>query len=339
MQFETPLVSVLMPVYNTELYVVEATRSILNQTYTNLELIVVDDGCTDSSINKILSLRDSRIKIFRNQENQGLAASLNMAIENSSGEYLARMDGDDISMPYRLEHQIERLNHDRSISVLGTGMRYFNFSTYKNYFPDSHELCKAKLLFNVCFGHPTVVFRRKIFDNPANHYNPELKQYSEDYDLYVRLVDQCRFANLKELSVKYRTFEPAIKSKAENLRKTNSQIVRSRLLAQIGISFSQEQLEIHRKACDTTVAINSSDLNYILEWFCHLYENNLKTHYFENKALQFTLAEQAFLLLYQNPGLQMNLARLQRYPFFKHYRIPIRLRVKNQLKRMLHLIN
>ena len=104
----TPLVSVVLPVYNAEEYISEALKSILNQTYDNLEVVVVNDGSTDHSLHVIRSLADKRVKII-SRENRGLVASLNEGIDAASGDYIARMDADDISHPERISKQIRLL--------------------------------------------------------------------------------------------------------------------------------------------------------------------------------------------------------------------------------------
>ena len=329
-----PLVSVLMPVYNCENYITEAVNSILNQTYRNLELIIVDDGCTDATMQKVLSANDPRVKVFTNEKNLGLAASLNIAIEHASGPYLARMDADDISMPERIARQVDRLQRDQQISILGTGLQYFNFSTYKNYFPEDHEACKAKLLFNVCLGHPSVVYRREIFDHAENFYNPELRQYSEDYELQVRLIDRYRMANLQEMYVKYRTFQPLVKSDAEHRRRTNSRAVRSTMLRNMGIDPSAQQLEFHQLGCALASDIDRQTFDNIIKWFNLIDEKNSETAYFDAKALKRALAEQAFFLLYANPRLA-SLKDLKKYSFFTDYKISPYLYVKSKAKEII----
>lgn len=115
------LVSVIIPVYNVEKFVFEAITSIQNQTYKNLEIIIVDDGSTDNTFNvvKVLAEGDSRIKLFRNNKNRKIVKTLNKAYQNSTGSYIARMDGDDISEPDRIEKKVEFLKNNPTISLVG----------------------------------------------------------------------------------------------------------------------------------------------------------------------------------------------------------------------------
>lgn len=116
------LVSVVMPVFNAEKYLFEALSSIVNQSYQNLEIIVVDDASTDSSVSIVESFSDTRIKLFKNESNLKIVKTLNFALTKVNGEYIARMDADDISHPERIRKQVEFLEKNRGIDILGTNI-------------------------------------------------------------------------------------------------------------------------------------------------------------------------------------------------------------------------
>ena len=118
------LVSIGMTVYNTSEYIEDAIKSILKQTYTNWELIVINDGSTDDTLDKIKKIKDNRIKIFSDSQNKGIAKRLNECIEASSGDYFARMDGDDIMVPYRLEQQVKYLEEHKDVYCRFSGSHY-----------------------------------------------------------------------------------------------------------------------------------------------------------------------------------------------------------------------
>ena len=117
---KTHLVSVVMPVYNLENYIASSIRSILRQTYSNIELIIVDDCSTDNSYEIAQTFKDERIRLFRNSENRGVVYSRNFAISKAKGEYIALNDGDDISHPRRIEYQVSYMEQHPDIGVLGT---------------------------------------------------------------------------------------------------------------------------------------------------------------------------------------------------------------------------
>ena len=333
-----PLISVLMPVYNAASYVEEACRSILAQAYTNLELIIVDDASTDDSICQVEQIKDSRIRILKNEYNMGLAASLNKSIRQASGQYLARMDADDICLPDRMMIQLQAMEKNPHISLLGTGLQYFNASKYKNFFPEGHAMCKAKLLFNVCFGHSSLMFRRAVFENDSNLYNSSLRQYSEDYDLYSRLVDQFQFGNLKNLLVRYRTFNKSVKDEAESKRKANSRMVRNRLLLAMGIPENKLNMAVHAKASDLLRLESKSEYLEIGEWFEFLADSNKRTNYFDQSSLDVQLASQLFEIAYHNPHLRLRLSQLEDYSFFNKQDVSLRLKAKFLIKKGIALL-
>lgn len=194
-------ISVIMSVHNGLPYLRDAVKSILNQTYTNLEFIIVDDGSTDDSWRYLTSLKDQRIRLIRNKKNLGLAASLNKAIKVAQGEYIARMDADDISLPTRLEEQINFLKNNPSIDLCGTFAKLIdekNKTVGKLKYPTSPvEIRRVLILFNPII-HPTFMVRSEFYKKLGGYR----EQYdgAEDYDLLMRGSKSFNYTNLpKEL--------------------------------------------------------------------------------------------------------------------------------------------
>jgi glycosyltransferase involved in cell wall biosynthesis len=299
-----PLVSILMPVYNAAAYIATSLSSILTQDYTEIEVIIVDDGSTDQSIDIVQSFFDSRIIIVKKPENLGLAASLNKAIGVSSGIFLARMDADDISHPSRISRQVNFMLKNPDVDVLGTSMQYFGESRFLNHFPETHEACRSYLMFNVCFGHPTVMFRRYVFDWQENFYNPDLQQYSEEYDLWCRLVNKYRFHNLGEVLLFYRTYPHALKSDAEHKRKKNSSEIRKKYLtSQLG-DINDMDWSVHSRATFLTEFNSIQDIRMIDLWFKRLLELNVRVNVFNQGILNAQLAELFFEVCYAITGFR-----------------------------------
>jgi glycosyltransferase involved in cell wall biosynthesis len=226
-----PLISVLLPVYNAEKYLNEAINSILFQTFTNFELIIINDGSSDRSEEIIFSFSDDRINYIKNETNLGLIETLNKGISLSKGKYLARMDNDDISMPERLEKQVAFMESNPEVGVLGTS--FYNINKFgeiesKTIFPVSHSLLCWSLCFFSPIAHPTVMFRRDVVIN-ANGYNLEML-HCEDYDLWHRLSNKTRLANLPELLFKLRKHE------------TNSSLIFSEIQLKNSIVISQKMI-------------------------------------------------------------------------------------------------
>lgn len=198
---ELPLVSVVMPVHNAGKYLREAMHSILTQTYTNLEFIIINDGSSDNSIDTISSFSDPRIILFSFPQKQGLSNALNKGFELSKGEYLARMDADDISLPHRLEKQIAYMQANPEVGILGT--QIIAIGNKARWLPVTHKDITWHLL-NACpFLHPSVVFRKSTVLEHQLLYNPEYYG-AEDLELWVRASHVTQLANLKKGYVKYR---------------------------------------------------------------------------------------------------------------------------------------
>ncbi|MDX2173404.1 MAG: glycosyltransferase [Bacteroidota bacterium] len=205
-----PLISIILPVYNAQDYIKESIDSILNQTYKNFEFIIINDGSTDKSEEIILSFNDSRIKYF-SQKNIGLAGTLNVGLNFATGIYIARQDQDDISHKDRLEKQIDYLEKNPSILLLGTRAKIFSNSQqdlrFHNHATHPAEL-KFDLLFDNPFVHSSVMFKKEII-NEIGNYNTD-KSFFEDYELWSRFSAKGSVANLKNVLVDYRHHEQGL---------------------------------------------------------------------------------------------------------------------------------
>jgi len=196
----TPSLSVLFCVYNGENYLNEAVRSILTQTFSDFEMVVVDDGSTDATSTILDSFVDSRIVRLRNATNRGLVASLNVAIAHSHGKYLVRMDADDFSLPDRFQHQFDYMELHPEVGVLGCWMEQIDEeSGYREILkaPSEHHLIRWKMLFETVVFHATVMMRRDLVISEGGYDEHFL--HIEDTELWSRLILVTRFANLEEV--------------------------------------------------------------------------------------------------------------------------------------------
>ncbi len=200
-----PLVTVLMPVYNGGEYLSQAIDSILNQSYKNIEFLIINDGSTDNSLETINAYKDNRIRLINNEGNKGLVYSLNMGIQEAKGEYIARMDADDISLSERLQKQIEFLKSYPEIGICGTSIKVFGEGRGEVVFtyPKTHEECRVRLLSNTCFAHPTVVFRKSEIERNGIKYKAEFFP-AEDFELWAVNTEGVKYANLQEALYEYR---------------------------------------------------------------------------------------------------------------------------------------
>jgi glycosyltransferase involved in cell wall biosynthesis len=199
-------VSILLPVFNSEKTIERAVNSILAQTLENFELIIIDDASTDqtSQILSTYNQLDRRVIIKKNEQNLGLARTLNKAISMSRGIYIARMDADDWAFPERLEKQVAFLDVHPEVDILGTGV--FRVSQQgellkKDLRPTTHERLIKTIYKTTPFYHPSVMIRRRVFSE-IGIYDPTW-QRCEDVDLWQRTYKFCRFHNLDEALLKY----------------------------------------------------------------------------------------------------------------------------------------
>lgn len=286
------LISVVMSVYNSEKYLVEAIESILNQTYTNFEFIIVNDGSTDSSLDIIQEYmeKDERIVLI-SRENKGLPYSLNEGIEKAKGKYIARMDADDISLPTRFEKQIEFMQENQDIGVCGTWAEVFGDNRKNRLLkhPINHDELKVRLLFSVCFAHPTVMIRKSVLDKYNLKYNLEYIN-AQDYELWSRISNFTNMANIPKVLLKYRVTENSITSIANNQKKELRYKLLSdvfkKVLESINIKNSEEENRLH-----FTIGLNERilkkeiDLNLLGIYISKIIQSNKKTNTFNEDYL------------------------------------------------------
>lgn len=206
-----PLVSVIIPCYNAEKYVEEAVRSIMTQTYKNIEILVTEDCSTDNTLKilKNLEKEDSRIKVIQNKKNLKIVKSLNNMINIAQGKYIARMDADDISLPERIEKQVRFMEENPEYGVCGTNAWHIDERGYtigKSNLPITYEDNKFYLVYYSTLYHPTIMLRSDIYKK--NFYS-DVFLYAEDYELWCRLVfkENIKVINLVERLFKYRIFQ------------------------------------------------------------------------------------------------------------------------------------
>ncbi len=196
----TSIISIIMPVYNSSLFIREAIDSILQQTFINFELIVVDDESTDDSVSIVNSYNDKRIRLLLNEHD--FIGSLNLGIHNARGKYIARMDADDVMLPDRLQKQVDYMERHPEIAVCGSWAKVFGAGEGMiRTITDHEEIVSSMLLYNPMV-HPSVIIRKSVFEN--NLYQTGYP-CAEDYKLWTELASkEFRFVNIPEVLLKYR---------------------------------------------------------------------------------------------------------------------------------------
>lgn len=231
---KTPIVTVLMPVHNGEKYLRESIESILNQTFSDFIFLIIDDGSTDKSAYIIKSYNDKRIKLLINEKNIGISKTLNIGIDNAHTKYIARMDQDDISLPNRIEEQINFMEAHPEIGICGTWMTAFNDKKQEvlKKRPVKNNDIKAMLLFHNPIAHPTVMMRRDVLYKNNLRYDP-LYDGLEDYDLWERMSVVTKMENMPKPLLLYR-LHPTQLSRTSPARTEKLGNIQGRQYARIG---------------------------------------------------------------------------------------------------------
>ncbi len=205
---QAPRISLLLPVYNSAAYLETALQSLLTQTFTDFEIIAINDASTDASAAILAACTDSRLRVLHNSQNLGVAQSLNRGLQESRAPYIARMDADDIAHPDRLRQQVDYLDRHPEVVLLGTAFYVFATGSRRPYALASLETDDALIRWYCCwynrFAHPSVMFRRSaVMTLPQPGYDPAVR-VAQDYDLWTRLLATGQGANLAHPLLSYR---------------------------------------------------------------------------------------------------------------------------------------
>ncbi|NDW10853.1 glycosyltransferase family A protein [Dysgonomonas sp. 520] len=287
-----PKVSVLIPVYNAEKYLREAIDSILEQSFSDFELIIVNDFSTDGSEDIILSYDDKRIRYYKNEENIGILKTRRRLIESSTGKYIAYLDNDDLALPERLYTQVHFLDNNPDYALCGTWGTLIDANG--NYLKKmnltvKYEEIKCALLFANCFIQSSMMFRQEILvDNPYDINFPLAK----DYNLWSLLALRYKVCNIPAHLIKYRWHQSNESKKKEDLMTSLTKKVYKRQLLGLGIDATEEELEIHNKIASNRNPEKMSDKEYFCQlrtWMKKLAEANKKTETYNKDMFLATI--------------------------------------------------
>ena len=308
-----PRVSVVMPVYNGERYLDEAVESILNQTFHDFEFIIVDDGSLDSTPRLLASYeaRDPRVVIHRFAHNKGLPSTLNFGIHQARGEYIARMDADDVSLPEKLEEQVGFMDMHPEVGICSTGAELIGEKRSKKWQHHiSHDAIHARMLFVNAIAHPTVMLRASTLQKHALEYDPNVR-YAQDYELWSRAITKTRFANLAHILLKYRIHPARISARhsVQQLQMYNR--IYRQLFAPFEIEFNDAELELHHKIriieFDADFSPNMIFLQQVRLWLEKLLRANRKVKLIAPDTLEAELASRWTSVCYHYQGKSLSI--------------------------------
>lgn len=304
------LVSVIVPCFNSEKWIEKAICSVLEQTWRNLEVLVYDDGSTDKSLTILESLaaEDKRLKILGDGKNHGIVYALNYLLELANGEYIARMDSDDICVNYRIEKQITFLQKNK-YDGCGSWFTEIGLGPSKVVcWADTESALKAAMLFQNTILHPTFMAHRKVFERFKYR---ESYQLAEDYDLFVRVAQEFHLANIPESLLYYRRHLGQATQSKRKLMEFVTRRIRVETLDLNNIEASEDERYIHNLIRAPQSIYNMDDFEKIEFWLLKLIENFQEQDAKEVVASQWTRTAIRAAPL----GIKM---------FFKYRRSPIR---------------
>jgi glycosyltransferase involved in cell wall biosynthesis len=272
-----PKVTVLMSVYNGEKYLKEAIDSIINQTFSDFEFLIIDDGSTDSSVDIIKSYNDHPINLIKNGKNIGISKSLNKGLHFARGKYIAIKDADDITIPYQFEIQVDFMEKNLDVGVCSAWLKTFgeNRRVWKN--PLKHEEIITKMFFSSPIWHPCVMIRKEVLDKSNVGYD-ESFHVSQDYKLWVDLSNYAKFANIPKILLLYRRHRFQI-SKLSN----NSKLIRNIILEKfLGRPLTNSEKNCHETLFSSEFIHDEHIIKEIEAWVNYLKKiNTIKKTYVE----------------------------------------------------------
>jgi glycosyltransferase involved in cell wall biosynthesis len=273
-QKNAPTVSVVMPIYNSQEHLFETLISVFLQDFADFELLaMVEYGTNDDSVKILNDFQDGRLRIIENSRPLGLSRSLNVGIEQARGEYIARMDADDIAYPERLGRQVQFLSKNRDVGICGTYAQLFGDERWVFAPAIEHEAIRAELLLGCTFVHPTVMFRRESIMRHGLEYDEALSA-TEDYDLWERAARATRLANLPEILLGYRKHGGAATHRHQQEGRRVYREVMMRQIRRLGFEPSPSEIELHFTLFNSGYDPLKTPLADVEIWFSRLIAQN-----------------------------------------------------------------
>ena len=285
-----PLISVVMSCYNSQSTIKDAVDSILSQTVEDFELIIIDDASTDDTLKILREYEDERIILVCNDTNRGLGYNLNYGVKIAKGDYIARMDSDDISLPYRFECQVKYLREHPDVICLGSRAKKIGkLSMFNRLFRStilqvqSYDDIKIQMLNGTPMLHPSVMFNGILLRESGLNYDPAFKR-AQDYELWSRMVFDYKMENLKDILLLYRYSSTQASNQYRKEQIVNSEVMYRRVLHKLlGREVSDEELNMHI-LFSTKLNCDKDELEKVSKWVEILHEATISSLIFSEKS-------------------------------------------------------
>lgn len=302
-----------MPVYNAESYLGEAIRSILDQTFDNLELIVIDDGSTDNSLAEIQSVKDERIRLYKNEWNQGIVYSRNKGLSLAKGDYIGMFDADDVAYPEKFEDQINFLEKNKDFGMVGSWVKFVNEKGKR--LPGgwklkaSPEMIPAIMLFKNYFLQSAVLYRQECISKFSFREGFEI---GEDFLIWLDILAGYKAWNLQKYLVNYRIHEENITNQKIEEKLKNEKAIFRMQLHNLGIDPTDREMGLHLLIRSGSPINEISTLKAIEKWLLKIITRNEDLEIYNNKMLIKVIFNRWVKVCYKASGLRVKML----YHFF-----------------------
>ncbi|MCB0794379.1 MAG: glycosyltransferase family 2 protein, partial [Flavobacteriales bacterium] len=282
-------VSVIVPLFNKGEFIEATLASMLPQVQENMELIVVDDASSDDGVQRVLAIDHPRIRVVRHEHNKGPAAAANTGMNEAQGEYLVRLDADDLAVPDRVAKQVAFMDAHPEVGASGGALQLFGTQDAVWRFPADDEACKAGLLFQVPLSQGASILRRSVLEEHGLRYDDHWPRIGEDWLFWTRMAPHTRFANLQDVLIQYRRGDQNIshgRDKAADYR-----VVLEQVLGLLEVPYTEEELDAHLiglKVFRDKVA--SKDIKALRAWYDALLRWNAEHGRFDQDAFKERVA-------------------------------------------------
>jgi glycosyltransferase involved in cell wall biosynthesis len=310
-----PAITVLMPVHNGALFLRESAASILQQTCADFEFLIINDGSTDATPDILagLAAADARVRLAGGTERLGFSGALNRGLELARGEFIARMDADDIALPDRLQVQLDFLRAHTEVGLCGGRVVTFGLRAGSFHRPPltaGETLCYA--LFDNPFAHPTVLFRRELFVRHGLQFDPAFCP-TDDYELWTRCLRLFPCVNLDRVVLRYRIHGASMSEADWGEMDRHAARIATRELSALGLPADDEASRFHRSLGRGRCfpIHHTAELDRAAAWLRAILDANGRTHHYPDDTLARTCAEVWFRACFHAGAV--GLAAMQRY--------------------------